>query len=331
VRFRAPMPRARRFFVRRCTVVARRERVDESRLVQARAELAGGFPPFDSFDLTRDMNVAAAPSVKVRQHTCANVRAAPDEKNFAGLAVEDVRTRCFGNIVEGVGGKAGRNCRQPQQVLARAIEHVAAVLVALLLVPSAVAAALHLLPASLLAGKAVRVDHRLFAFLALVATAGMLALAASATLLGRRLSGAQLGSRLYQRAPSNRMGSGPHIVMVCLQMSLMVASGYLSIVAVRSYVLTAQQSLGFDPDKLFSIRLPAVPAQASAPQRLAVWERVASLNGVVAVAAGPLPQGGGRIPVSVTAEAAMSAGDLEASPRNADEQWVDDAWLGTVV
>lgn len=207
---------------------------------------------------------------------------------------------------------------------------VAAVLVALLLVPSAVAAALHLLPASLLAGKAVRVDHRLFAFLALVATAGMLALAASATLLGRRLSGAQLGSRLYQRAPSSRMGSGPHIVMVCLQMSLMVASGYLSIVAVRSYVLTAQQSLGFDPDKLFSIRLPAVPAQASAPQRLAVWERVASLNGVVAVAAGPLPQGGGRIPVSVTVEAAMSAGDLEASPRNADEQWVDDAWLVTV-
>lgn len=207
----------------------------------------------------------------------------------------------------------------------------AAVLFALLLLPSAVAAALHLLPADLLAGRAVRVDGRLFVFLALIAGAGMLALTACAALLGRRLSGAQLGSRLYQRAPSNRMGAGPHIVMVCLQMFLIVSSGYLSIVAVRSYVLTMQQSLGFNPDNLLSIRIPEVGGTAiNTAHRLALRERLESLNGVVSVGGGPLPLGRGRLPVSVSTEPPATAMELGALPRNADEQRVDHSWFRTV-
>lgn len=203
---------------------------------------------------------------------------------------------------------------------------VTAGVIATVLVPPGITLARHVLPAEMVAGRALHADWRVFLFLACAVTLGLVVLTIGIWWAELREERGPLGS--YRTSHRSRsVQRRIQAVVLCFQMLLMVASGYMSLVALRSYRAAALQPLGFNSEHLLSVSLTR-GARAVIPES-DFHARLRTLRGVDIVAPGSLPLSRSRMPVTLSGEPAATAAEQSLLSRIADERRVGPGYLVT--
>jgi hypothetical protein len=120
--------------------------------------------------------------------------------------------------------------------------------------------------------------------------------------------------------------------MLTIQVALMVFCTYGAALAARSFGVVSELDLGVRLENVLGVSIPTSGVQGAARRDVfnLIRDRVRTLGGVEGVAAGAMPLASGCLLVSVSVTEPLTAGELEAQPRNGCDRRVDAAYFEVV-